>query len=98
MKGIFETRAEYPHNLRCISQFSAPLTSTVFHGIESISFLGPKIWSLLPETLRNIYTLENFKVSIKNCKPENCPCRLCKVYIKKWDRNKKLCIVFQDNI
>ena len=32
MKGIVEPKAEHPHNLRRISQFSAPLVSTVFHG------------------------------------------------------------------
>ena len=36
MKGIFEPRAEHPYNLRCISQFSAPLLITVFDGTESI--------------------------------------------------------------
>ena len=30
MKGIFEPKAEHPDNLRCISQISAPLVSTVF--------------------------------------------------------------------
>ena len=48
MKGIFEPQAEHPYNLRCISQVSEPLVSTVFHGTESISFLRPKIWTLLP--------------------------------------------------
>ena len=44
MKDIFEPRAEHPYNLRCISQFSAPLVvRKVFHGTESIYFLGPKI-------------------------------------------------------
>ena len=65
MQGIFEPRPEHPYNLRCISQFSAPLVSTVFHGTESISFLAPKIWSLFPETLKNIDSLGNFKISIK---------------------------------
>ena len=65
MKEIFEPRAENPYDLRCISRFSAPLVSTIFHGTESISILGPKIWSLLPETFKNIDSLENFKISIK---------------------------------
>ena len=38
MKGIFEPKAEHPYNLPYISQFSAPLVSTVFHGTESVSF------------------------------------------------------------
>ena len=83
MKGIFEIRAKHPYHLRCISQFSEPLVSTVFHGTESISFFGPNIWSLLLENFKNIYSLENFKMSIMKWKPGHCPCRLCKVYIKK---------------
>ena len=42
MKGIFEPKVKYPYNLRCISQFSASLVSTVFHGTESISFFRAK--------------------------------------------------------
>ena len=78
MKNIFEPRAEH---LGFISQFSAPLVSTVFHGTEGISFLWPKIQSLLPENFKNIDSLQNFKISIKMWKPENCPFRLCKVSI-----------------
>ena len=65
-----------------MKKFSAPLVSTVFQGTESIFFLGPKIWSLLPENFKNIDSLENFKILIKKWNPENCPCRLCKVNIK----------------
>ena len=82
IKGIFESRAENPYNLRCVSQFSTSSLSTVFHGTESISFLGAKIWSLLPETPKNIDSLNNFKKTMKKWKPENFPCRLCKVYTK----------------
>ena len=80
IKGIFEPRAEHPYNLQHISQFSIPLASTVFHFISS--FLGPKIWDLLPENFKNIDSLENFKILNNKWKPKNCPCRLCKVYIK----------------
>ena len=73
MKGIFEPKADHPYNLRCISRFSAPLVSRVFHGTESISFFGPKIWSLLPENFKNIDSLENFKILIKNWKPVKLP-------------------------
>ena len=86
MKGIFELRAEYPYSLRCIFQFSAPLVRTLFHDTESKSYLGPKIWSLLPEDFKNINFSEHFKILIKKSKPENCSFRLCKAYIKKmWD-------------
>ena len=49
---------------------SFPITSvnTVFNGVESISFLRPKIWNLLLSDLNSIDDLENFKKSLKNGK------------------------------
>ena len=55
---------------------------TVYHGSESITFLGPKIWNILPERLENTNSVEAFKLQIKKWKPENCSCRLCKVYVQ----------------
>ena len=39
MKSIFEPRAEH---LGCISQFSASLVNTVFHGTEIVIFFMAK--------------------------------------------------------
>ena len=47
----------------------------------TISYLGPKIWDILPNEIKEKETLEAFKVAIKKWKPENCPCRLCKCFI-----------------
>ena len=58
------------------------MVKSAYHGTESISYLGPKIWDILPEKLKNIENLEHFKKSIKTWKLDNCPCRLCKVYIE----------------
>ena len=82
MNNIFNLREENPYNLRHVSEFSRPMINSVYHGTESISFLGPKIWDILPEKLKNIVTLEVFKKEIKIWKPDNCPCRLCKVFIE----------------
>ena len=82
MNNIFKLRAEYSYNLRQVSEFSRPMVKSVYHGTESTSYLGPKIWNILPEKLKNIKNLEHFKKEIKTWKPDNCPCRLCKVYIE----------------
>ena len=79
---LFEQRNEQHYNLRNWGQFSLPAISTVYHGSESISFLGPKIWNMLPDKLKNASSLEVFKASIKSWKPENCPCRLCRLYVQ----------------
>ena len=55
--------------------------NSVFHGTESISYLGPKIWDIVPEEFKNKKSLNSFKESIKMWVPTNCPCRLCKVYL-----------------
>ena len=52
MGNIFKLRTEIPYNLRNISEFSRPAVNSVYHGTESISYLGPKIWDILPQELR----------------------------------------------
>ena len=78
---LFEQRNEN-YNLRNNNPFTIPAVSTVHHGSESISFLGPKIWNLLPDNIKNAESLNVFKTKIKSCKPETCPCRLCRVYVQ----------------
>ena len=73
MNDIFKLREENPYNLRHVSEFSRTMINSVYHGTESIPFLGPKIWDILPEKLKNIETLEVFKKEIKIWKPDNCP-------------------------
>ena len=51
------------------------------YGTESLSHLGPKIWSLLPDDLKNIKSLNAFKINIRQWRPANCSCKLCKVYL-----------------
>ena len=53
----------------------------VRYGTESISFLGPKIWELLPNEIKDSDTLQIFKAKMKQWVPVECPCRLCKIYL-----------------
>ena len=48
---------------------------------ESISFLGSKIWNIFPDEIKQQTSLNSFKKSFENWKPQDCSCRLCKVYI-----------------
>ena len=56
---------------------------TVHYGTESLSFLGPKIWKLVPLEIKNSTSLQIFKIKIKTWVPESCPCRLCKLYVQR---------------
>ena len=57
--------------------------SNLYHGTESLSNLGPRIWNLVPDKLKQLVDIHAFKKEIKKWKPEKCPCRLCKTYIPR---------------
>ena len=61
INNIFKLKTENPCNLRQISEFSRPMVKSVYHGTESISYLRPKTWDILPEKLKNIDKLPHFK-------------------------------------
>ena len=83
MDNVLKLKTENPYNLRKFSEFSRRIVKTVYQGSESISYLRRKIWDSLPEKLMNIDNPETLKKEIKAWKPNNCPCRLCKVYIER---------------
>ena len=82
MNNTFKVMAKDPYNLRYFFQIYRPIVKSVYHRTESISYLGPKVWEILPKKLKNIENLAHFQNEIKTWKPDNCPCRLCQFYIK----------------
>ena len=82
MNSIFKLKVGNPYNLRQVSEFTRPMVKSMYHGTESISYLGPKTLDILPEKLKNIDNIEHFKKEIKIWKHDNCPYKLCKVYIE----------------
>ena len=87
---LFEQRGEHPYNLRHDTEFLHPLASSVCWGTESISYLDSRVWGMVPDTNKIIQSysyslciLYNFKKAIKKWKAGNCPCIICKVFIKK---------------
>ena len=53
------------YNLRRNNTFEKWQVHSVYHGTESLSFLGPKIWDLVPLELKQLENLEVFKLKIK---------------------------------
>ena len=80
MNDIFKKR-NVTYNFRKNSTFETRNIKSVYYGSETISFLGPKIWERLPSNIKDSENLNIFKSNIKSWKPENCPCRLCRLYI-----------------
>ena len=82
MLDIFEVKYS-DYNLRGRNNnFICENIKTVNYGSETISFLGPEIWELIPNNIKNSESLNIFKKNINQWIPTSCPCRLCKVYIE----------------
>ena len=81
MQEIFKLKYQPHYNLRYNSLFFRPFVKSVYKGTECLSFLGPKIWDILPDIYKNMLDLNSFKLALKRWRPVNCPCRICKVYI-----------------
>ena len=71
------TSSSYPGE----SDFVTRNVKKVSHGTETLAHLGPKIWSLVPADMKK-FSLSIYTKKIRKWKPNRCPCRLCKVYIK----------------
>ena len=81
MKDIFELQNP-SYNLRSTcNQFRRENLKTVHHGLQSVRYIGPKIWELGPNNIKHSDSLSKFRKLIKSWKLEACPCRLCKTYI-----------------
>ena len=81
MKDVFKLREETYYNLRHTTEFVTNQINSVYHGSESASYLGPKIWEQIPSAIKNKDSLIGFKKEIKKWIPLNCPCRICKTFI-----------------
>ena len=78
----FVTPSEITYNMREKSDFLPHNSTTVYNGTETLSYLGPKIWELIPCDIKELPSLSSFKSKIKDWTTDECPCRLCKVFLK----------------
>ena len=51
------------------------------YGTSSLAYLAPKVWEIVPSELKNLNSIELFRLRIRSWNPKNCPCKLCKTYI-----------------
>ena len=83
------TKVDIDSNEKCDeskkSSFLIPKINTVSYGNKSVRYLGPKIWELMPDHMKDAQSLEDLKSKVKILKFEICPSNLCKyiVYLCK---------------
>ena len=54
----------HAYNLRSTYEFKLENVKTVHYGTESLSFLGPKVWELVPLEIKSSHSLEELKKKI----------------------------------
>ena len=76
MQDLFKEKVNQ-YDLRNKKAWEGNNIRTVIYGSETVTFMGPKIWELVPTEIKNSNNLIEFKKKIKSWKPQGCPCRLC---------------------
>ena len=79
MSEIFETRNVH-YDLRTKNNLCIPKARTTSYGIETVRYLGQKLWQTLPHRIRESQSLATFKKELR-AHPIECDCRLCKIFI-----------------
>ena len=88
MKEIFMQR-NISYSLRHGDDAQLPKVRTTSFGVESIAYLGNKLWQNLPQEIKQSNSLPIFKKQIRCWNGGKCKMmyivnsRLCKVYIPK---------------
>ena len=77
---VFKVIETIPYDLRMRNELYARNQKSKI-STETISFLPPKIWALIPKNIKDSSSLPGFKKKIIKWKP-NCSCRLCKTYLQ----------------
>ena len=80
MKELFAPKMSR-YYLRNNVSFKGRKVNSAWHGTESVSYLGPKIWDLVHNEIKESESLSAFKLEFKRWVPEGRPCRICKKYL-----------------
>ena len=69
MNNIFKVKQTIPYDLKKRNVIQSRSPNSVKYDTETISYIAPKIWSLVPETMTNCKSVIYFKQKIKKWKP-----------------------------
>ena len=80
MQEVFKVKKNEKYKLRRV--FDSRNINSVQFGIKSLTDLAPKIWSLIPDDIKNESSFLTFKKRIAKWTVNKCPCKLCESYVK----------------
>ena len=65
VKDLFQLNENPTYELRNVSTFIPNTPRTVSYGIESLSYLDPKLWNIIPKDIKTSKSVAEFKSKIK---------------------------------
>ena len=80
MDYLFERRNS-TYNFKNFQEFATKRKRTEMTVLETLNCGSPQLWSILPENLRQINSLVQFKENIRKWDVIEYPCRLFKLYL-----------------
>ena len=80
MNEIFVERNNN-YSLRGNNVLTRRRVNSMRYDTETVSFLAPKIWDILPKDIKNSESLDILTRKIKKWIPWKCPCKLCKTFV-----------------
>ena len=82
ISNIFRLSENSSYNLKCGVTVNRRNVRTSKFGFEIVITIGAILWNDLPTELKNGESLKTFKLQIKLWSPNNCPCKICRKFIK----------------
>ena len=76
MSDLF-VRKESPYNLRKSNLLKLPEAKSSEYGTDSVFFQGSLFWNSLPDNVKNLRSVPNFKKALKSLN-FTCTCQLCR--------------------
>ena len=81
LNNVFHKNISNSYDLRNHKELYSRNPKTVRYGTETVSYMAPKNWSKVPETIKMSSSLESFKTKIHKWKL-GCDCLLCTIYLQ----------------
>ena len=82
MNDILTLDENASYNLRSDVTVTRRNIKTNKFGFETITTIGAALWRNLPNDIKNSDSLNIFKHRITQWTPDNCPCKICRNFIK----------------
>ena len=77
MHDLFKLNPNTEH-LKNFQLLSKSHPGTTHFGINSVAYDGASIWNFLPNEIKQVTSIKEFKMAIKDWKGQTCKCHVCK--------------------